>query len=259
MLQNQDPLFNVSGKNVLITGSTRGIGHMLAVEFSKRGANVIVNGRNQKAAEEEAENIHKISTGVVHAAAFDVTDSKSVDKALQRVDKELGPVEILINNAGGHIRAPIAEMSEAQWNDVINMNLTGAFIMARAVYTHMQRIGKGRIINISSLNSIGARPTIANYCSAKAGLNAFTRSLATEWGHQGILSNAIAPGYILTDLTKVLANDPDFDDWVKSEVPLGRWGKPEELVGCAIFLASEASAYVNGQLFVVDGGWTACL
>jgi gluconate 5-dehydrogenase len=151
------------------------------------------------------------------------------------------------------------EMSKAQFDEVLSVNLSSVFSVSQAAAKAMAQTGGGSIINISSLNSFGARPTIANYSAAKGGVNMLTRSMALELAELGIRVNAIVPGYFLTDLTKPLAADKDFDAWIKSEVPMGRWGRPEELVGAAVFLSSEAASYMNGHMLVVDGGWLASL
>jgi gluconate 5-dehydrogenase len=166
---------------------------------------------------------------------------------------------VLINNAGIHRRAPLEDMTDEQWQDVIDVNLTGIFTVTRRVVQGMIERRQGAIINISSLNAQGARPTIGNYCAAKGGLEALTRSMATEWGRYNVRVNAIAPGYFVTDLTRPLVEDPEFDAWVKDNVPLGRWGDPSELVGTAIFLSSPASSYITGRVISIDGGWRSSL
>jgi gluconate 5-dehydrogenase len=166
---------------------------------------------------------------------------------------------VLINNAGIQRRSPLAEMTLDDWQTVLRTNLTSAFVVAQAVAACMVARGAGCIINITSMTVEGARPTIANYIAAKGGLDALTRAMATEWGPRGVRANAIAPGYFLTDLTRALAADAEFDRWVKESVPLRRWGEPRDLIGAAIFLASDAASYVNGRTLHVDGGWRAAL
>jgi gluconate 5-dehydrogenase len=194
-----------------------------------------------------------------YGVAFDVSDRRAVEDAIRHIEGQIGPLEVLINNAGIHRRAPLEQMTEEEWNTVITVNLTSAFFVGQAVARGMIQRKQGKIINISSLNAEGARPTIGNYCASKGGLNALTRSMATEWGRYNIQVNGMSPGYFKTDLTKKLADDPQFDAWVKQSVPLGRWGDPEELLGTAIYLASAASNYVNGFIIYVDGGWRAAL
>jgi gluconate 5-dehydrogenase len=251
-------LFAVRDAVVLITGSTRGLGRVFAEGFAAAGAKVIVNGRDGEHVAQCVGEIEQIGAEA-YGAPFDVTDTDAASEAVGRIGREVGPIDVLVNNAGIHDRGPLGEMRIDQWRHVLDVNLTAVFIVSQLVAGGMIKKGGGRIVNVSSLNSVGARPTIANYCAAKAGLNALTRSMATEWGRHNVTANAIVPGYFVTDLTRELSEDADFDKWVRSEVPLGRWGDPEELVGTAIFLASAAASYINGQLIIVDGGWTACL
>ena len=226
--------------------------------MAEAGARVVVNGRSPETVRSAVEEIRKAG-GLADSAVFDVSDSKAVAEAVSGIKAQVGPIDVLVNNAGIHRRAPLEQMTDDEWQAVIGGNLSSVFYVSRAVAPTMIQRGGGTIINISSLNSIGSRPTIANYCAAKGGLNALTRSMATEWGRHGIRANGIAPGYFETDLNRSLVDDPEFDRWVRGEVPLGRWGDPKELIGAALFLASRASSYVNGHVLVVDGGWTACL
>jgi len=251
-------LFSVQGRNVLITGSSRGLGFSLAKGFVGCGAKVVLNGTDQERLDKSVKELRNLG-GAVEGRAFDVSHPDEVERAVQAIEQQIGLIEVLINNAGIHRRAPLEDMSVADWQKVLEVNLTSAFIVARAVVKHMKKRQRGKIINITSLNAEMARPTIGNYCAAKGGLKMLTKAMATEWGKYNINVNAIGPGYFLTDLTKKLADDPEFDAWVKKEVPLARWGKPEELVGTAIYLASDASNYVHGFTVYVDGGWQACL
>jgi gluconate 5-dehydrogenase len=251
-------LFSVEDKVVLITGSSRGLGLTFAQGFADAGATVIVNSRTENAVKTAVENIRN-GGGKAEGFCFDVTDSKAVDRSVSQIEDQFNRIDVLVNNAGIQQRAPLEELSDEDWEKVIDGNLTSVFKVSRCVAKGMIRRRSGKIVNISSLNSIGARPTIAHYSAAKAGLNALTRSMATEWGKHNIQANAVAPGYFITDMTRILAEDSQFDAWVKTEVPLGRWGDPEELIGAVIYLASAASNYVNGHVLVVDGGWTACL
>lgn len=251
-------LFNVENKIVLITGSSRGIGFSIAKGIAGAGAKVILNG-TKPASIEKSLNELKSKGLQVFTSPFDVTNQKEVEGCIEKIEQTIGPIDVLINNAGIHRRFPLEEMKIEDWNKVIEVNLNSVFIVSQIVARKMIRRKYGRIINISSLNAEGARPTIANYSASKGGLKMLTKSMATEWGKYNILTNAIGPGYILTDLTKPLADDPKFDTWVKSEVPLQRWGNPDDLIGAAIFLASEASNYINGHTIYVDGGWLASL
>ena len=195
----------------------------------------------------------------VHEAAFDVTDGAAAAAAVARVEREFGAVDILVNNAGIHQRAPLVEMSEAQWRAVIDTNLTSAFLVARAVAPRMIARGRGKIINICSVMSEVSRPTIANYAAAKGGLKMLTRAMAAEWARHGLQANAIGPGYFVTELNQALVANPEFNRWICGRTPAGRWGQPHELAGAAVFLASPASDFVNGQVIYVDGGLLASL
>jgi gluconate 5-dehydrogenase len=253
-----DRLFSVRGRNVLITGSSRGLGFSLAKGFANCGARVVLNGVDRERLDKAVRELRDLG-GAVEGRAFDVSRPEEVGRAVDDIEEHIGPISVLINNAGIHRRSPLEDMSLADWQKVLDVNLTSAFIVGQAVVKHMKKRRQGKIINITSLNAEMVRPTIGNYCAAKGGLKMLTKSMATEWGKYNLNINAIGPGYFLTDLTKKLADDPEFDAWVKKEVPLARWGNPEELIGTAIFLASEASSYISGFTVYVDGGWQACL
>ena len=251
-------LFDINGRIVLVTGSSRGIGFSIAKGYAENGARVIINGTTGNSISEPVSKL-KSEGFNVHGFAFDVTNQQEVIKCIDQIEKTIGSIDVLVNNAGIHRRSPLEEMTVEDWNRVIEVDLNSVFVVSQVVAKYMIKRRKGRIINITSLNSEAARPTIANYCAAKGGLKMLTKSMATEWGKYNILTNAIGPGYFLTDLTKPLSDDKTFDSWVKSEVPLQRWGNTDELIGAAIFLASDASSYVNGHTLYVDGGWQACL
>lgn len=251
-------LFDVVGRIVLITGSSRGLGFAFARGFAEAGAKVVINGTRPETVEPAVRRIRRAG-GFARGYPFNVTDSAPVAQAVARIERQVGPIDVLINNAGIHRRAPLEDMTDEQWQDVIDVNLTGIFTVTRRVVQGMIERRQGAIINISSLNAQGARPTIGNYCAAKGGLEALTRSMATEWGRYNVRVNAIAPGYFVTDLTRPLVEDPEFDAWVKDNVPLGRWGDPSELVGTAIFLSSPASSYITGRVISIDGGWRSSL
>jgi gluconate 5-dehydrogenase len=250
--------FNVKDKVVLITGSSRGIGNTLASGFASAGSKVILNGSSQETLDKAVNNLKQVGV-TVYGYRFDVTDYGLVEKMIPQIEKEVGGIDILVNNAGIHRRAPISEMKMEEWSRVIEVNLNAVFFLSQQVAKGMIKRGKGKIINISSINAEGARPTIANYCAAKGGIKMLTKSMATEWGPYNIQTNAIGPGYFKTELTRILQEDPAFDTWVRQEVPLQRWGDPDELVGTAIYLASRASDYVNGITIYIDGGWQASL
>lgn len=256
---NASQLFDLGGRTALITGSTRGIGFALAQGLAESGATVIVNSR-QQAAVDEAVGKLKVMGLDAKGAAFDVADEASVSRAFAEFDSQGVAIDIVINNAGIQHREPLVDVSVADWNRVINTNLTAAFMVGRAAARRMIARGTGgKVINIGSLTSDAARATVAPYTVAKAGIKLLSRSMAAEWAQFNIQANSIGPGYILTDMNEALVNNPTFDAWVKSSNPAQRWGRPEELVGAAVFLASNASNYVNGQIIYVDGGWLSVL
>ena len=195
----------------------------------------------------------------MNTARFDVTNPDEVRAGLVELNARHGEIDILVNNAGIHRYAPLAEMTLEQWQRVIDVNLTSAFLVAQAVVPGMIERRRGKIINICSLMSEATRPSTGNYTAAKGGLKLLTKSMCVEWGPHNIQANGLGPGYILSDMTRHLAADPKFDAWVRSRTPAGRWGTPDDLVGAGVFLASPASDFVNGQVLYVDGGWLAAL
>lgn len=251
-------LFSVKDKVVLITGSSRGLGASFASGFAACGAKVIINGTNSTTVAKSVQAM-KAQGGQAFGYAFDVGVSQQVILKIAAIEAEVGPIDVLINNAGIQRRAPLEEMSETDWRQVIDVNLNSAFIVSKYVAQGMIARRQGKIINITSLMAEGARATTGNYCAAKGGLKMLTKAMAAEWGKFNIQVNAIGPGYFQTELTQPLADDPQFDSWVKQKVPAGRWGDPSDLLGAALFLASKASDYVNGQTIYVDGGWLAAL
>jgi len=252
-------LFDLTGRTALITGSTRGIGFALAQGLAEAGAAVILNSRQPEAVTQAVGKLQALGLNA-RGAAFDVAEQASVDAAFEGFDRDALAIDILINNAGIQHRQPMLELSLEDWNRVINTNLTAAFMVGRAAARRMVDRGLGgKIINIGSLTSEAGRATVAPYTVAKGGIKMLSKAMAAEWAQFNIQANSIGPGYILTDMNEALVNNPSFDAWVKSSNPAQRWGRPEELVGTAIFLASGASSYVNGQIIYVDGGWLSVL
>ena len=251
-------LFDLSGKTALITGSGRGIGFTLAQGLGEAGARIVLNDiddvRLKSAVSELKEK--KIET---FGARFDVRNEDEVRARIIEIEKSFGPIDILVNNAGIQIRSPLEDFAVADWQRIIDINLTGAFITAKSVVTEMIRRNAGKIINICSIQSELARPTIAPYTAAKGGLRNLTRGMATDWGRYNIQVNGIAPGYFKTEMTKSLYENPEFDAWLCSRVPMNRWGDPAELVGAAVFLSAPASDYITGHMLFVDGGLMACV
>jgi gluconate 5-dehydrogenase len=188
-----------------------------------------------------------------------VTDETNIVEAFKRFDAAGIEIDILVNNAGIQVRKPLVEFTSAEWRKVIETNLTSAFVIGREAAKRMIARKRGKIINIGSLASELARPTVGPYTAAKGGIKNLTRSMAVEWAASGIQANAIGPGYMLTDMNQALVSNPDFNAWLMSRIPSKRWGRPDELVGAAVFLASSASDYVNGQIIYVDGGMLAAM
>jgi gluconate 5-dehydrogenase len=251
-------LFDLSGRTALVTGSSRGLGRAIAEGMAKAGARLVINGVD--AARVDAAVAEFRAAGhQADGAAFDVTDETGVVKAFEGFDAAGIAIDILVNNAGIQHRKPLVEFTSAEWRKVIETNLTSAFIIGREAAKRMMPRGRGKIINIGSLASELARPTVGPYTAAKGGIRNLTRAMAVEWAASGIQANAIGPGYMLTDMNQALVDNPDFNTWLMSRIPSKRWGRPDELVGAAIFLASEASTYVNGQTIYVDGGMLAAM
>ncbi|MCC8190626.1 MAG: glucose 1-dehydrogenase [Planctomycetes bacterium] len=251
-------LFEITGRTALVTGSGRGIGFSLAKGLAEAGARVIINDVQPEAVENAVAQLQAagLEAGGV---PFDVTQEAAVAAGIGQIERDFGPLEILVNNAGIHRRAPLVEMKASEWQAVIDTNLTAAFLVGQQAARGMIARGRGKIINISSLNCERPRPTIGNYAAAKGGLVLLTRSMCVEWARSNIQVNAIAPGYILTEMTAPLAEDAEWDAWIKGRIPAERWGRPEELVGAAVYLASDASAFVNGHVLFVDGGMRLAL
>ena len=249
-------LFNLKGKTALITGSGSGLGLAIAEGLAGAGAKIILNGRNESKLV-TAENWFKQKGVQVDKLVFNVTDSSAVKKAITEYEKNSGPIDILINNAGINIRGPFEELSEEDWKKVLDINVNGAMIVSQALGPFMIKRKAGKIINICSVQSDLGRPSIVPYTVSKGGIKMLTKALATEWGGHNIQVNGIGPGYFETELTKPLKDNPEFDKWLCSRTPANRWGQPKELIGAAVFLASEASDYVNGHILNVDGGLLA--
>ena len=255
-MAGNNPLFDLTGRIALVTGSSQGIGLALARGLGQAGASLVLNGRDEGKLAAAADRLR--GEGLrVSTAAFDVTQGAAAEQAIARVEAEVGPIGILVNNAGIQRRSPLEEMSETQWREVIETNLTSAFIVTRQVAPRMIARRAGKIINTCSVMSEVCRPTTGNYAAAKGGLKMLTRAMATEWARHNLQINGIGPGYFETELTKPLMENPKFNDWICARTPAGRWGK--ELVGAAVFLASPASNYVNGQIIYVDGGLLAAI
>lgn len=249
-------LFSLEGRIALVTGSGQGIGLALAEGLSEAGAHVVLNGRDRAKLERAAQAISAAGRKV-SVAPFDVTDQPAVEAGVAKIEAEIGPIDILINNAGMQKRAPITEFPVEGWHELMNTNLHSVFYVTQAVTKRMVPRRRGKIINIGSVQSELGRPTIIPYTASKGAVKMMTRGLAAELGKHNIQSNAIGPGYFATELNAALMADEAFSAWLCNRTPAGRWGETKELVGAAIFLSSAASDYVNGHLLMVDGGLTA--
>ncbi len=239
----------------MVTGSTKGLGKVAAVALAKAGADVAVCGRNRESLKKVSESIKKLGRD---AAGFflDVTSKQSVQKGVDQILKHFGKVDILVNNAGVNYRVPVLEFPEEQWDLIIDTNLKGYFLVARALAPQMIERGYGKIINMSSIFGLTPLPDQLAYSASKGGVNQLTRVMALEWAKNGVRVNAVAPTYFETELVTQIRNDPKRFNFINERTPMGRWGQPEEIEGIIIFLAAPASDFITGQIIYIDGGWT---
>jgi gluconate 5-dehydrogenase len=249
-------MFSLAGKRALVTGSSRGIGFAIAGALAGAGADIVINSRDTEALGKAAESLAQ-GGARPRAVAFDVTSSDSVGEAVEFIEKDIGPIDILVNNAGMQHRAPLEEFPDDRFERIMTTNVTSVFLVGKAMARHMIPRGAGKIINICSLMSGAARPSIAPYAATKAAVANLTRGMATEWARHGINVNGIAPGYFKTELNEALVKDATFSAWVEKRTPMGRWGELAELGGAAVFLASDAASFVNGHILYVDGAFMA--
>lgn len=251
-------MFDLSGRRALITGSSTGIGYALAKGLAAAGAEVILNARNETKLNDAAKRL-RADGATAHASCFDVTSPGDVDAAIKRIEREIGAIDILVNNAGMQRRAPLEQFSHPQWEELMKTNVESVFLVGQAVARHMIERKRGKIINVCSVQSELGRPNIAAYTASKGAVKMLTKGMAIDWGQHGIQVNGLGPGYFKTELTEALVKDETFSSWLIGRTPSRRWGDVEDLVGAAIFLASNASNFVNGHILYVDGGVTATL
>ena len=251
-------VFGLQGKRALVTGSSQGIGLAIAEGLAAAGAQIILNGRDLEKLKKAKANLELkgIKSSV---ATFDVTDEKEVEIAIDYIEREQGPIDILFNNAGMQFRTTLEDFPLEKWRELMRVNVESAFIVGKAVARHMIPRKAGKIINISSVQSELARPTIAPYTATKGAIKMLTKGMCADWAKHNIQVNAIGPGYFKTPLNQALVDNPEFSGWLEKRTPAGRWGHVEELTGAAIFLASGASSFINGHILYVDGGITSVL
>jgi gluconate 5-dehydrogenase len=250
--------FDLSGRRALITGSSAGIGLALAHGLAGAGARIVLNGRDAHKLDAAAARLRQ-DGAVVDAVAFDASDAAAVAAAVERIETELGAIDILVNNAGMQRRAPLQDFALADWQALMRTNLDSVFIVGQAVARRMIPRGRGKIINICSVQSELGRPNIAPYTASKGAVKMLTKGMAIDWGPHGLQVNGLGPGYFRTELNQALVDNPEFSAWLVGRTPSRRWGDVEDLVGAAVFLASDASRFVNGHILYVDGGVTATL
>jgi len=252
------PLFDLSGRRALITGSSQGIGLAVAQGLAAHGAEIVLNGRDVSKLEAAADTLlaegHTVST-----APFDVTTAEAVKTGVAAIERDIGAIDILVNNAGMQFRAPLEDFPAERWEQLLSTNISSVFYVGQAVAKGMIARGTGKIINIASVQSELARPGIAPYTATKGAVKNLTRGMCADWAKYGLQINAIAPGYFETPLNQALVDDPEFSAWLQKRTPAGRWGKVDELIGAAVFLSGDASSFVNGHTLYVDGGITTCL
>ena len=247
-----DP-FSLKGKSALVTGSSRGLGAAIAVALAQAGAGVAIHGSS---AEPKATQ-HKLDALGAKSFALvgDVADASVCSRLVEETVAHFGKIDILVNNAGMIRRAPAADYSEEDWSTLIEVNLNSVFRLTQIAGRHMLERGSGKIINIASLLTFQGGIMVPAYAAAKGGVGQLTKAFANEWAPKGVNVNAIAPGYMETDNTEALKSNPERARQILERIPAGRWGRPEDLAGAAVFLASAASDYVHGHILVVDGGW----
>ncbi|KKB09829.1 glucose 1-dehydrogenase [Devosia chinhatensis] len=248
--------FDLAGRRALVTGSSRGLGFAMAKALAEAGAAIVLNARDSVALGNAAADLGQMGHRVT-AVAFDVTNRDSVNDAVSHIEDEIGPIDILVNNAGMQFRSALEAFPPEKFDQIINTNLTSVFNVAQPVARHMISRGHGKIINICSLLAEVSRPSIAPYAATKGAVANLTRGMAVDWARHGLNVNGIAPGYFATEMNDALLKDEKFNSWISGRTPMGRWGQPEELGGAAVFLASEASRFVNGHILYVDGAFTA--
>ena len=247
-------LFDLTGKTALITGASTGLGAGMTLGLAAAGADIVLVDHRER--HETADAVRKLGRKAL-ALHGDLSRKSVIDEVVAKALDAFGKIDILVNNAGIIRRAPAIEFSEADWDDVMNLNAKAVFFMSQAVARDMMKRNYGKIINIASLLSFSGGITVPSYAASKGAVAQITKALANEWAKDGLCINAVAPGYMVTDNTKALRENPERYKSISERIPANRWGKPEDLQGAVVFLASKASDYVNGHILTVDGGWMA--
>ena len=250
--------FRLDGRLALVTGSSAGIGLALARALGQAGASVVLNGRDAVKLE-QAGAMLRAEGLTVHTRSFDVTQDATVNVAIEDIESSIGAIEILVNNAGMQLRGPLEDFAVDDWHRLMRTNLDSVFLVGQAVARRMIPRQRGKIINICSVQSELGRPNIAPYMASKGAVKMLTKGMAIDWGPRGLQVNGLGPGYFKTELTEKLVADQTFSAWLTGRTPSRRWGEVAELGGAAVFLASDASNFVNGHILYVDGGVTATL
>jgi NAD(P)-dependent dehydrogenase (short-subunit alcohol dehydrogenase family) len=249
--------FRLDGKVALVTGGARGLGKTMATALAQAGADVALAGRSLAPCQETAKELAALTGRTCRGYPADVSVAADVERMVAAVEADFGRIDILINNAGNNIRGAVDQLTEADWDSVLDTNLKGPFLCSRLVGPKMVSRGWGRIVNLGSILSVIALPGRAPYASAKAGVLNLSRVLALEWAGTGVTVNTICPGPFATEMNRALLDDPvKYQEFIR-QIPMGRWGELEEMEGAVVFLASDASSFVTGSALFIDGGWTA--
>lgn len=250
-------MFEIAGKVVIVTGGTKGIGAGIAEMFSKSGAITVIVSRNQPECERRAEELHKKYNMQAFPHSCDVQKKDSIQELVRDVVQKFGKIDVLVNNAGVSSTKPTVELEEAEWDRIVNTNLKGTFLLCQTVGKQMIEQGGGRIINIASMFGLVGNKAVLPYVSSKGGVVQMTRGLALEWAKYNVLVNAVAPGYVITDINREKLSDPLVRDQILRKTPVHRFGTVEEVASTVLYLASDAASYITGAVYSVDGGWTA--
>jgi NAD(P)-dependent dehydrogenase (short-subunit alcohol dehydrogenase family) len=252
-----DQLFSLAGKKALVTGASRGIGQVIAVAFARAGADVAVSARTEAGLAETAKQIRDLGRQAVEIPA-DLSNQDAAEDSIRTALKELGQLDVVVNNAGGSsFVTPFLDMRQSGWDKVLRLNLDATMWICQAAGAHMTARGTGSVINVASVAGLAGAPFLAPYGAAKAAVVSLTKTLAVEWGRTGVRINALCPGWTATELNRVMWDSPDGGAATIVNVPMARWGRAEEMGGPAVFLASDASSFMTGQVLVIDGGQTA--